>query len=543
MNMWRRMLAVLAAGFVAASALDAWLVARAAAEPGFALTLWLVAAHAAVAIVTGLAAWWLRRWALRPLGDLQAQVIELGQGRFNERRQPAVPEWQPLAKELNVAASRLQLLFREHHQKIGNLLEHVNQDPVTLLASRVHFIERLQAGLAEGDDAAAGIVLIVRVDDLAGFNQRAGRSRGDDLLRAVAVLLRLRVAALAVDGVSVARLNGADFAVLAPAIDANRFQPWLAELARAVDGLRADLLTDRPYAAWLGATTYTPGETPSEVMARADAMLQTCETTRTPWRLTTQSNPLHAMTMAEWRLLIEDALEGGRITMGMFEVRSRSGETLHLEASVRLRLPDGRRLRGADIIPPAIRTGRTVDIDLRIVLLALEHIRRSGIPVSVNLAPASVVRPAFVSRLRVMLASAGGSAAKLSLEVDESILRENRPALAALAGMLVPFGTRLGIDHLFERLSDIPGLGAMPLHYLKLDGRVLGLNDGPGARQYLDLCVALGHAEGLLVIATGIADDAALSRIGVANVDGCTGPAVRRLQLAPDHAPAPDTIV
>jgi hypothetical protein len=43
MSLWRRMLVVLAAGFLVASALDAWLVARAAAEPGASLTLWLLA--------------------------------------------------------------------------------------------------------------------------------------------------------------------------------------------------------------------------------------------------------------------------------------------------------------------------------------------------------------------------------------------------------------------------------------------------------------------------------------------------------------------
>lgn len=534
MSMGHRQGLGLVIGGLVSYALNAWAVTLWSGEFGTALALAMLAIHAGLVLTGMLVAWALRRWQWRPVEALQAQVIDLGQGRFVQKPQPEVPEWQPLAKEINVAAARLQVMFRERNQEISSLLEHVNQDPVTELASRVYFMDRLRTCLAgnEGEAFSTGACMILRVDDLAGFNQRVGRSRADDLLRAVASLLRLRVAKLG-EATSVARLNGADFAVLAPAVAPEAFQSWLVELSGAVDGLRGQLLSDRPCLAWLGATTYTPGDAPAEVMARADAMVQTCETTREPWRMSTSAQPLHSIAMADWRVVIEDALESGRITMGLYEVVRADGQLLHLEASARLTMPDGRCLSGAEIIPPAVRIGRTVDIDLRVVSLALEHIRRTGQPVAVNIAPGSVSRPAFCARLLTLLTASRDSAAHLSLEVDEWILRDNRQALGHLAAALVPLGTRLGIDHVFEQLPSLTGLGAMPLHYLKLDSRLVHLVDSPGSRRYMEICLSIAHAEGLRVVATGVDHPEVMDQMLALGMDGCTGPAVSRRVTEP----------
>lgn len=521
------------AGLLDAVLLHAW------GQGGARLGWTLAGAHVLTAMAAGLALLRGRRRLLQALGALATQTDDLGEGRFSELRQPPVRELQPLAKALNVASARLRALLDDREQRLGALREHVDHDTITGLGSGVFFASQLQARLAEAGPRSAGALAVVRVDDLLGLNRRLGRERADELLRAVAALLRLRLAPLGPKAVA-ARLNGADFAVLVPGVEAAVFTRWLSQLARALDGLRTDLLTDRPQTAWVGATTYAGGDDAEQVMSRADAMLQACERVRAPWKLTTAAHPLHSLATSEWRTLIESALDTGRITLQPFDVMAPDLGLLHHEAMVRLQLPDGRTLAGEDIVPPATRTGRTVDIDLRVVDLALAFIAEHGMPVAVNVSPHSAGRPSFVSRLAALLDAAGDDAALLSLELDEAVLIDGRDDLQHLAAVLAPHGTQLGIDHFQDRLTDLPGLGAMRLHYVKLDaGCLRRLHGGAGGRRFVELCRAICRAEGLRVIACGVDTETDFAAARSLKLDGYTGQAVRRGLPVPDAMPEP----
>jgi diguanylate cyclase (GGDEF)-like protein len=92
---------------------------------------------------------------------------------------------------------------------VQRLTHRAYHDPLTGLANRTLFRDRLAAAVDHGDRPCA--VLFIDLDDFKSVNDRYGHQAGDALLRAIADRLRGCVR----DTDTVARLGGDEFAILA----------------------------------------------------------------------------------------------------------------------------------------------------------------------------------------------------------------------------------------------------------------------------------------------------------------------------------------
>lgn len=167
------------------------------------------------------------------------------------------------------ALSRLaagQLDLRRRNAELGRL---ASTDPLTGLVNRRVIGARLKAELdpaLAARDTAVG-VLFCDFDDFKAFNDYLGHEVGDRLLCEAADRLR----DLAPPAALVGRIAGDEFVVIAPGMDAGRLET-LAEEVRAIvftrpgPGLPAPALS-------VGAALGRPGESPTEVMRRADAAM------------------------------------------------------------------------------------------------------------------------------------------------------------------------------------------------------------------------------------------------------------------------------
>ena len=205
---------------MAASTLALWL----SPYPGKRQLLALIGAGHALGMVFAAVAFWLiRKNLLLGLEQIRAHLIEIGDGTLVERRVADAADWSPLARQVNSMIARLRIEFGNRDARIEALRGEVEVDQLTGLTSRTCFLERLASAL-RGEGNARGAVAIVRVHDLAGLNQRAGRDRADELLRGVAAMMRVRVLMLKNEHAELARLNGADFAVLVPDVAVRVFE-------------------------------------------------------------------------------------------------------------------------------------------------------------------------------------------------------------------------------------------------------------------------------------------------------------------------------
>src|SRR5947209_5513721 len=103
--------------------------------------------------------------------------------------------------------------FSERHRMEAELEHRALHDPLTELANRTLFFDRLRQGIhsARRDRAQLALVML-DVDGFKGINDRRGHAAGDTVLRAIGARLRHRMRATD----TAARIGGDEFAWILP---------------------------------------------------------------------------------------------------------------------------------------------------------------------------------------------------------------------------------------------------------------------------------------------------------------------------------------
>lgn len=506
----RRAAGAVAGGFTLSAIGNWWLLHGALTPRQFG---WLLVIHGLAAGATMVALLFISRWWLRGGEPLMDQLDAAGQGRIAERVQDGPIEWSPLSRTINVALTRIKAQLDDRDHRLGVLHAEISVDPVTGLAARAQFMDRLATLLHDPDQEATGGMVLLRVDDLAGLNQRAGRERADELLKQVATLLRTRALRLDEAGGMVARLNGADFAVMVPRVSAEALDAWTRELADALHGLKQRELTDRPRVGWLAASAFHGGETIGAVMSRVDRGLQSSEGNDAAWLMVRATRSGPTVSLAQWRSLIDEALITGRVDLSLAPVASADGSATHQLAQVRLQHADGRFFGPDEVLPAALRTARIADIDLRVAELALARIAGGadqGDELAIRISPRSAERPTFVSRFEEALAGIGALASRLWVEFEIDGERNVVSVLGPLTAMLQRHGVHIGIRRVVSPPEDLALLRRLGVGYLRLGPSLstsLAGDGSAGKRRLLQMMVEMGASERLSVLAGSAASE------------------------------------
>jgi EAL domain-containing protein (putative c-di-GMP-specific phosphodiesterase class I)/GGDEF domain-containing protein len=496
----------------------------------------------ALAVLTGLALWALQRlyrWGLQPLAKFCEQIEALGERRFVSVPQPGVSEWVLLSKLLNVLVARVRQILEERDQELGHLEDKLSHDALTHTASRETFMAALKSQLK--DNEAGGGVAIVRVHDLDGLNRRLGRNRADEFLVAVATTLRAR---MMIDGDGdgegegsvLARLNGADFGLLQPGCDLAAWRARLASVGDALSRLAEEGLTDGSQVAWVGGSTYKRGEAFSDVLTRVDTMVMAAETRQEQVRVTEPSALQHVLAMAQWRVVIETALDTGHLELGFTPVLDARGQLIYREAHLALLDPSGLRLLDDDFVPAAVRCGRSTDVDLKAVGLALAELGRSPGSVAVRVAPQSVLRPIFQRQLSELLAAHAPLAPRLCLQVRQLGVGATG-AVEILSRTVVPHGCAVGVEQVGRWLGALPLLGSAGVRYLTLAPEIASAAVSNTRLQTLvQLLAQWGERTAVTIVATEVDSLALAAELRAMGVRGFAGVAMAPGQALPDLA-------
>jgi diguanylate cyclase (GGDEF)-like protein len=163
------------------------------------------------------------------------------------------------AKHLEIL-SRLRIRAEEFHQL-------ATRDPLTGLSNRRLGEERLAAEVARSERHGHPLsVLLLDLNRFKGINDRYGHAAGDLVLKTFAARLNkvIRASDLAV------RLGGDEFLVILPECLPERIPVLLARLGPCEVRWAGEKLAVASAAGWAG---YEKGETPAELMDRADKAL------------------------------------------------------------------------------------------------------------------------------------------------------------------------------------------------------------------------------------------------------------------------------
>ncbi len=462
----------------------------------------------------------------RPLDAVIGQARAIAQRRFVTIAEPKVPEIRQLAIAMNATVGRLKSMFDEEAARLEVVRRQANYDELTGLYNRPSFLAGLQQSL-DAEHAAGGTLVLIRLVDLAGINQRLGRGATDDYLRRAGSIIGQCITSPG-QGLA-ARLNGADFSLLLGSdLDAR----GLAEtLLLKLTQLGAPFV-QAGAAAWVVLGHFDKGSEIQEVLARVDLTLAAaqsdggCAVCEAPSGAATNS----PRTADQWLSTIRQALEKDWVRLVSFPVVDRAGLLLHSEHMLRIKFEeDGEWQPAGHFLPMAERLQLTAQIDLVSVSLGLNALAadRKLPGLALNLSGGSIGNRQFCDNLLSLLDAQPELARRLWLEVAEIGALTNLEDFRSLCIRLKSRGCRIGLEHFGHQFDQIGHLHELGLDYLKVDSSfVVSLDENPGNAAFLKGLASIAHNIGLLVIAEGVASQAELDKVKALGFDGATGPAV-----------------
>ncbi len=490
-------------------------------------TLKLAGVFLLAALAAGFGGNALLKRILRPLGDVVRQAEAIRERRFVSIEEPGTLEFKRLVGAMNALSAHVKATLGQEAKRLQEWQREAHTDKVTGLRSRDPFLRELESMLVSDDVNASGSLAFVRLSALSELNQARGREATDRLLRDIGRALN-RIA-LQHSGWSAGRLNGSDFAVLAPReLETEAFG---REVQGAVTVTLADHEVGEECLLPASATRYAPGETPTQLMTRLDGALFAAQGEDSATLVLAQPGDIPArpiqQQMEEWREILESALQEQRISLASFPALDFSGELIHHEAPARLRLGD-RTLTAGEFLLWINRLELSLALDMQVVQLALDAIARNGEPVGVNLTVAALVEPAFLSWLEESLSRHSEEAPLLWMELPETMAFRHLDNFKRLCNRAKSHGAHMGIEHMGRQLAELGQLHDVGLDYLKVDTSfVRDVHDNAGNQTLLRILCTLGHSIGVRVIAEGVVSEDERKALADVGMDGVTGPGIR----------------
>ena len=406
---------------------------------------------------------------LRPLDYMVEQSNAIARREFLSLPElPRTPEFRRVVNAMNQMVEKLKALFAEEAARSEKLRAEAYQDSLTGLANRRYFDLQLHARLSVDEQACSGYLLLLRVNDLAGLNQRLGGQRTDQLLVAVAEQLQQ----LGQGRHLLARNRGGEFAVLAAGLQRSEAEQLAVDLDQALSSLQQTGASDCLPVAHIGLTAFAPGDESGDLYRALDAALAQASSRAQPcWAFSEQALEQATDEHQSWYRLLDQALSQGRFQLFFQPVvaAAEPAQVLHHKVLARLVDEQGRLVPAGRFLPWLERFGWSARLDLAMLDRLLAHMQTHAEPLALSLSGSTLRDPQTLAALYQRLRQQPQLAGRLTLELDEDQLPD-QAALEALTQRLHGLGFGLGLQHFGGRFSMIGNLAKLGLGYLKVDG-------------------------------------------------------------------------
>jgi len=434
-------------------------------------------------------------------------------------------------------ARRLQSTVITLRERESELAHQASHDPLTELANRVLFADRVDHALARRERGGGTVALMVcDLDDFKAVNDTLGHLAGDEVLREVA--RRLRSCTRKSD--TIARLGGDEFGVLLEDIDeADSAVETAARISKAL----------RPALSIAGQRVFT---TISIGIAFAS---ETCDATEQLLRAADVAL-YQAKDAGKDRFKVFDAqmltdvfsriaLKADLAVLAEHPeqlelhyqpiVDIRTGRITAVEALVRWQHPKRGLLYPDSFIQSAEETGTITAIGAAVLDRAcaqIEQWRERGIvcpSVSVNLSARQLHEPDLVAMVTRSLATHGMTPDQLTLEITESVMLFEAERAIERLQELKAMGAEIAVDDFGTGYSSLEYLRRLPVDWLKIDRtftRELG-NDS-NTVVLVDLMNQLAHAVGLRTVVEGIETEEQMATVRMLSCDQAQGYLIAR---------------
>lgn len=377
------------------------------------------------------------------------------------------------------------------------------------------------ADLAAASDGALHAMLI-GLRRMPAVNATYGPAVGDAALEAMEQRLERQAARLSAGRALTLRLSGGDFLIAHPMAEERLGWQVMAERMLRLVSEPLDVAGHRlRLTARAALAVAREGEGPVSLLDRLSAGLaQARESAADPVRWADRQSDHAPQSGYRLEQDIVQAIERDEIHVlfqPQFSVET--GRITGAEALARWQHPQYGEIGAGTLFALADKADFTRALSRHIRQRAMQHAARwtgplAPLRLSLNVTAEDLGEKGFARRELAMLAEAGFSPRRLTLEMTEQALVPDLKRAASRFAALREAGVRIAVDDFGTGYSSLLYLKRLPLDYLKLDHAMTrDLGGAEADRIIVRSVIAMARALNLKVIAEGVESDAQLDAL------------------------------
>ena len=419
-------------------------------------------------------------------------------------------------------------VINDRYWEEQRLLHRSDHDDLSGQLNRARLTEALGTMLARAERIQrTGCFLMVAVDNMATINDSFGFEVGDEVLAAVAQIIRAHMRS----GDAVGRYSSNKFGIILNDCGPGAMRVAAERLIRIVRDT-----TIRTAACQLSATISIGGvlipdqaSTVSQALGHAMQALDRAKSRRhdgfaayQPCRSTSEARQRNISIADE----VISALEQNRMLLALQPiVETRTRKPSFYECLLRMQRPDGSIVSAGEFIPLAEQLGLSRFIDRRVLELAVDFAKaHPAVHLSINVSGYTSSEHEWLVSLHKLTGGRREIMERLTIEITETAAIHDLDVSSAFVDTLKELGCRVAIDDFGAGYTSFKNLKTLNVDMVKIDGSFIrNLTTEPDNQVFIKTLVEIAETFNLETVAEWVGDEETaqmMARAGITHQQG-----------------------